>query len=346
MTLPVPCRLVLIALTLAACGSARGRSWPPAPMQARQCTNLALPRGGSEDIVVDEQAGVAFISNDPRHVKGRSGAIYTYPLDGLDTVTIAMDTTRLRRFHPHGMGLFTAENGERRLFVVNHGRRHDAVEIFRVHGARLVHETTIQDPQQLIQGNDVVPVGPRSFYVTNSQVSRTMIGRLVENVLTHGHSSVLFYDGRRFTRVAGGLTFANGVNVSADGRYLYASASRGKDLRVYARGADGKHPLVRRIRTGTGLDNIDVDSTGGLWVAAHVSLWAFVRHGQDTTRRSPSQVLFFPVVEGIPQNPVLVAGDGELPSGASVAVRRGNQLLVGSVFGELQRCTLTGTPPT
>jgi arylesterase/paraoxonase len=345
MTVPHPCRLILIALTLAACGSARGRAWPPAPMQARQCTTVALPQGGSEDIVVDEEAGVAFISNDPRHVKGRPGAIYAYPLDGRDTVVIAMDTVPLRPFRPHGMGLFTAANGERRLFVVNHGKKPDAVEIFRVHGARLVHDTTIQDPRLLVRGNDVAPVGPRSFYVTNSQVSRTEFGRAVENLLTWGHSSVLFYDGTRFTRIAGGLTFANGVNVSADGRHLYASASRGKDLRVYSR-ADGRHALVRRIRAGTALDNIEMDSTGGLWVATHSSLFAFVRHGQDTTRRSPSQVLFFPVVDGIPQDPVLVAREAELPSGASVAVRRGNQLLVGSVYGPVQRCTLTGTPPT
>jgi arylesterase/paraoxonase len=314
-------------------------------MQARHCTAVALPHGGAEDVVVDDEAGVAFISNDPRHAAGKpSGAIYAYPLSGGASVAIAMDTTPLRPFRPHGMGLFTTGNGgERWLFVVNHGRRRDAVEIFRVDGARLVHDTTIQDPQ-LIRGNDVVPVGPRSFYVTNSQASRTGIGRLVENVLTQGHSSVLFYDGTRFTRVAGGLTFSNGVNVSADRRYLYVSATRGKDLRVYTRGADGRHTLVRKIHTGTGLDNIEVDSTGGLWVAAHPSLWAFIRHGTKPERPSPSQVLFFPVVDGIPQDPVLVAEDTRLPSGASVAVPRGNQLLVGTVYGLLHRCELTGVP--
>lgn len=312
-------------------------------MHLGACTHLPLPRAGSEDIVVDERAGVAFISSDPHKSERKPhGAIYAYPLASRAAPTVATDAADIGPFRPHGMGLFTG-GGERRLFVVNHGRARDAVEIFRVDGARLVHLETLQDPQ-LIRGNDVVPVGPRSFYVTNSQVSRTGVGRGVEGLLTRGHSYVLFYDGEKFTRVANGLSFANGVNVSADGAYLYASATIGRDLRVYRRGADGTHARVRRIRTGTGLDNIEVDSTGGLWVAAHPRLGKFLGHAANPRRPSPSQVLYFPNVNGLPGDPVLVRADS-LRSGTSVAVRRGNRLLLGSVFDVAMDCELLGGPP-
>jgi arylesterase/paraoxonase len=345
MRFPLPC-LAVAALVLSACGGTKPSRWPASPqMQVRACSLIAQGTPGSEDIVVDDAGKFAFISSDPRRAdKQRSGAIYAYNLQNRGPAVLAVDTTLLRTFRPHGMGLFTASNGDRLLFVVNHGRGGEAVQIFRVNGARLELVDAIRDPA-LVRGNDVVPVGPRSFYVTNSQVSHTRFGAFFEILLTRGHSYVLFYDGEKYTRVVKGLSFANGVNVSADGTLLYVTTSVGKDIRVYRRGQDGSHMLLQRIRLGTGADNIDVDSSGGLWVAAHPNQLAFARYTAGRSEHSPSEVLYFPKVGDTLGTPMRLVPRDSLRPASSVAVRRGNRMLVGSVSDSALDCEFAGGPP-
>lgn len=312
-------------------------------MQIRSCSPIRQAAPSSEDIVV--VGNTAFISSDPqRTYKKRSGSIYAYDLTRRDSARSAVDTFPRHAFRPHGMGLLTQSNGERLLFVVNHGRGGDAIHRYRVNGTRLEPVDSFPGRPLLIRGNDVVPVGPRSFYVTNSQVSGTRLGALFEVLLKRRDSSVLFYDGKEYRTVVEGLSFANGVNVSADGRLLYVSTSVGRDLRVYRRNADSSHTLLQRIRLGTVADNIDVDSSGGLWVTAHLSQKAF---GQYTSRMrddSPSEVLYVPRTGDTLGTPQLVTRHSLRPA-TSVAVRRGNRLLIGSVSDYALDCELAGGPP-
>lgn len=311
-------------------------------MQIRACSPIRQAAPGSEDIVV--VGNTAFISSDPtRKHKKRSGSIYAYDLTTRDSARSAVDTFPRIAFRPHGMGLLAQSSAERLLFVVNHARKRDAIQIYRINDARLELDTTIRDTA-LIRGNDVVPVGPRSFYVTNSQVSRTRLGAAFEILLKRRHSSVLFYDGREYRKVVEGLGFANGVNVSADGRLLYVSTSVGRDLRVYRRNADSTHTLLQKIPLGTAADNIDVDSSGGLWVTAHLSQKAFAQYGSRLRKTSPSEVLYFPKTGDTLGTPYLVTRDSLRPA-TSVAVRRGNRLLIGSVSDYALDCELVGGPP-
>ncbi len=94
--------------------------------------------------------------------------------------------------------------------------------------------------------------------------------RGLEDYLKLRRSNVVFYDGSRFSEAASGIGYANGVNVSPDGKTIYLCAVTELALHVYDRDpASGKLLLREKIKLGTGVDNIEKDEAGGLWIGAH-----------------------------------------------------------------------------
>jgi arylesterase / paraoxonase len=247
-------------------------------------------------------------------------------------------------FHPHGIGLWTGSDGERRLFVVNHPTRAPhTVEIFRYEEERLTHLETIPADPELSSPNDLVAVGPRSFYVTNNYGARSAPGRLVEGLFRRPKSYVLYYDGSRYRKVAERLRFANGVNLSRDGHTLYVSTTLGGEVLLYRRESDGNLTWERTIEVNTGADNLEVAENGDLWIGAHPRMSTFLQYAMKLRKRSPSQVLVIPrhaAEYGPPQE--VFRDDGGLLSASSVAAVYKHRLLIGSVFEGFLLCELEG----
>lgn len=293
---------------------------------------------GAEDITIHPKAGVAFISSDHRRARLRGeqhqGAIYTYDLT-VDNPKLVNATTELaQEFHPHGISLYLDENGKTRLFVVNHRLEGDFVEIFDYSGDKLVHRESLRDPL-MTSPNDIVAVGPRSFYVTNDHGNVAALGRTLEEYLRLARSYVLYYDGRQFRIAAQGIAYANGINVTRDGAQIFVAACIGGKIKIYAREADsGALTFLTDIELGTGVDNIEQDAQGNLWVGAHPQLLAFTRHARDAKNLSPSQVLKISWREKPPKIDEVYLNRGDEISGSSVAAVYGNKLLIGSVFEE------------
>lgn len=63
--------------------------------------------------------------------------------------------------------------------------------------------------------NDIPPVGPAAFYVTNDYGNSTVLGRMAEEYLQLARSYVLYYDDQNFRKVAEALAYANGVNMTS-----------------------------------------------------------------------------------------------------------------------------------
>lgn len=83
----------------------------------------------------------------------------------------------------------------------------------------------------------------------------------------------------------------------------------------------------------TGVDNIEVDAAGDLWIGCHPQLLKFVAHAADPAKRSPSQVLRLrPKATGGYDVTELYLNDGQSYSGSTVAVPVGRRMFVGSVF--------------
>lgn len=308
-----------------------------APHFSGACRRIS-PAPGAEDITIHPETGIAFISSDDRRARMRGepsqGAIYVYDLNHPSPTLTNLTIDFEQDFHPHGISLYIDESGVEKLFVVNHRAAGDCIEIFDYSEDKLIHRESLRDAL-MTSPNDIVAVGPRSFYVTNDHGNVSALGRTLEEYLRLARSYVLYYDARQFQIVAQNIAYANGINVSRDGRQVFVAACIGGKIKIYDRDLDSGALTWRSdIDLDTGVDNIEVDANGDLWVAAHPQLLAFTRHARDAKNLSPSQVLKISLQENPPKIDEIFLDHGHMISGSSVAAVFGNRLLIGSVFEE------------
>ena len=277
---------------------------------------------GAEDITILKN-GTAIISCDDRRktLAGTlvQGSIYAYDLQ--HTAPQLMDLTAdvQFEFHPHGISVFENENGETRLAAVNHTRSGHYIELFDLRNDALIHNRTFSD-SLLVSPND--------------HGSSTEWGKTLEEYLQLAHSNVVFYDGQDFTVVASDLAYANGINISRDGTVLYVAETVGEKIALFTRDTDtNKLMFQQSLYMDSGIDNIELDSEGNLWIGSHPKLLTSTRHAKNAEKISPSQVFKVSTVENdkyAVEEIYLDTGD-EL-SGSSVASIYKNTLLIGSVF--------------
>lgn len=291
---------------------------------------------GPEDVQIDPVRKRAFISSFDRvddEGRGR-GSIFAFNID--DPLDASSWTDRTggvpERFEPHGIYLYTA-GGVSRLFVVNAAT--SAVEIYDVgDDGTLAHVRSVTE-RRLTSPNDVVAVGPDAFYVTNdTQPGReSLLGRLYF-LLRAGAGSVLFHDGQSWRVAADGLKFANGIALSPAGDRVYVAESAGGDVRTFRRDA-ATNILTEAATTPVGAapDNINVDRSGAIWVAAHPRPLSLPGYFKPRDSKSPSLVLRLDSVEGAAMRPVHVfADDGRQLSASSTAARLGDTLIIGALL--------------
>ena len=303
----------------------------------------------SEDITIDHETGLAFLSSDDRRPwfggqRGKQGAIFAYNLLSSSPHLINLTRDFAGEFHPHGIGLYIDKDGGRLLFVVNHASGKQYIEIFKLAGDILMHLETVSGPL-MFSPNDVLPVGPRQFYVTNDHGSRSKFDRMLEDYLQLGRSYVLYFDGKNFKKVDKGLKYANGINMSPNGDTVYVASTTGRAIEIYHRDkTSGSLKWEREIKLNTGPDNIEVDAHGRLWIGCHPKLLTFVKYAKDPSVHSPSQVIMIKIGEGNNDQITEVYLNNGLPiSGSSVAAYYRHNLLIGSVFDpKFLICKVTG----
>jgi arylesterase/paraoxonase len=294
----------------------------------------------SEDITIDRETGTAYVSSTDRraHMRGqpgRQGAVMAYDLTRGKPKPVKMTARFEQELHPHGLGLYHGKGGKTSIFVVNHRSYGHFVEIFDIKEGAFTHRASVEG-ELMMSPNDVIPVGPDRFYVTNDHGSKSGIARFLEEALPLKKASVLYYDGKGFATVAGGLAYANGINVSNDGKTLYVAETVGRSIHTYGINRDTGALTPRRVfEMKTGVDNIEIDDKGTLWIGAHPKLITFVRYAKNPYRMSPSQVVTLSLGEGRkPAVEEIYLSDGEEISGSSVAAVYKDNLLIGSVFDD------------
>ncbi len=302
----------------------------------RQAGTVEVIEGiyGPEDMDMDESSGRLYLSsaNRWRTQRGLSSDDAIWVLDADSNSSPRKLSTDFRgEFHPHGISLFR-QDSMAWLLVVNHNTSGNFVEAFSIVGDMLHHVRSYSD-KDMFSPNDVVAVAPDKFYVTNDHGTERGFRRTLEDYGRLPLSYVLYYNGATFTKVCQGLKYGNGINISRDGSRLFVATTTGRELYSYQRNSeDGSLTPLDNLALKTGLDNIDVDADGKLWIAAHPKLLAFVGHAKDSTKRSPSQVLkLTPSGDSYLAEEVFM-DDGSLLSGSSVAIHYKGQLFIGGVF--------------
>ena len=298
-----------------------------------EVTRIFTNMTGPEDMQVDYATGNLFISATNRReheVYLPENGIYILNLESENSPVI-LPNDYVGPFHPHGISIFR-DDSLLYVFAVNHNEHGDFVESFLYQNDSLKHLQSYSY-KDLCCPNDVVALSSDKFYVTNDHGTKKGFMRIVEDYLRIPAASLFYYNGEAFKEVAGPFLYANGVNMSNDGNYLYLTTTTGASLIVFKRLDDGA--LIEHSITDlkTGVDNIDVDNEGNLWIAAHPKLLSFVGHASDSLDYSPSQVLKLTPNESQEFEVVEVyMNDGNELSGSSVAVYYGNYVYVGGVF--------------
>ncbi len=288
---------------------------------------------GTEDIDVDRENGWMFISASDRwnlsEDRGAVDGIYLLLPDSTDIPT-KIPTTYEGGFHPHGISYFRQDSSSY-LYVVNHNLEGDFIELFEYKNDTLFHKKSIED-ETMCCPNDVVGVDTDRFYVTNDHGNATGIMRTIEDYAGLAQSYLLYYDHGVFSQAVDGLQYANGVDLSNDGTQLYVTHTTGGELLVMNRNQNtGELILNQTIDLETGVDNIDVDTQGNIWIGCHPQLLKFVGHSKDPEKLSPSQVLKISPSENYKVEEIYL-NDGAEISGSSVGVQYNGDLYIGVVF--------------
>ncbi|MFN3233307.1 MAG: SMP-30/gluconolactonase/LRE family protein [Alphaproteobacteria bacterium] len=306
---------------------------------------------GSEDITIDQNTGIAYISSVDRRDGTRQGAIFGYDLNASDAVPINLTPFEDISFQPHGISLWASPGGPGRLMVISHPARNDRVEheviVYEALGMALrevkrIVDPTPEAPQFLMNPNDLVAISPGAFYATNDHAAQTENGKMIEDLFGLSRAPIVFYDGADFQTVIEGMDLPNGISASDDARQIYIGSTMDDAVHVYDRHPDTNAlTLKQSIDTGAGVDNIERLPDGSLVLGVHPNIVQLFRYVADADIPSPGKVLAIRWDGDTPVVETLYATDGTELSGLSVAARYGNRMLIGSFLDpHFLDCTL------
>ena len=130
----------------------------------------------------------------------------------------------------------------------------------------------------LVSPNDIAMINENQFYVTNDHGSKSLTGKMIEDYLQLSRSNLVFYNGNNFKIIIDDLQYANGVNISYDRNEVYIAETIGKKISIYQRDSSTNNlDLIKSLYVNSGVDNIEIDNKGNLWIGSHPKLFDFVK---------------------------------------------------------------------
>ncbi|XP_073532581.1 serum paraoxonase/arylesterase 2-like [Phyllobates terribilis] len=320
------------------------------PVDLPNCQLLKGIEAGSEDIEILPN-GLAFIStglkfdilksfapDEPGRIlllDLKEGGLSPTPLrisEGFDTDS----------FNPHGMSLYIDEkDGSVYLFVVNHPQLKSVIEIFRFvqEENSLIHLKSVRH-ELLNSVNDIVAVGPESFYATTDYYFDSISMKTVELVIGLRWTGVVYYSPGGVRKVVTGFYSGNGIAMSNDKKFLYVADVTAHTINVYKKNKDWTLTPIKEVDLDTLVDNLSVDPvTGDIWIGAHPNAYKlFIYNSEDL----PGSEVFR--VQNIhSDNPIITkvyANNGSVIQGSSCASVYEGKLLVGTVYHRALFCQL------
>lgn len=331
----------------------RKRVWASREIKQNHLPNCHLIKGidyGSEDITI-LPSGLAFISSGlkypqtPSFAPDSPGKIFILDLEDQKPRPTELRISRgfdVDSFNPHGISTYIdKEDDTVYLFVVNHPQFRSTVEIFRFveEDYSLTHLKTVQH-ELLHNVNDIVALGPESFYATNDHYFTQHLLRSLETLFCLAWCNVVYYSPTEVKEVASGFYMANGINISPDKKYVYVSDVLDSAVHVMEMNQNYTLTPIKAIHLGTLIDNIEVDpETGDLWGGCHPNGWKFFNYNPEDL--PGSEVIQIKNIHS--EEPIVTqvyADNGNVIQGSSVATVYKGKLLIGTVFHKALYCAL------
>lgn len=248
---------------------------------------------GAEDISVIPEKGVALVSASPRkdalEVQENAGALYLVNLNSKDYQVKKLTADLNIPFAPHGISISKSDSSYT-VLAVNHTLKGHSFEVFKLQDTVLTLERTITNPA-LVSPNDIVLLDENRFYFTNDHKYEKGVGRFLEDYVGLGLSNVVYFDGKNYKEVAKGIGYANGINYDKERKLLFVASPRNFEVKVYATNKDGSLNFIEDIDCHTGVDNIEFDSEGSLWIGAHPNLLGFSSYAGGNREIAPSEII-------------------------------------------------------
>jgi len=325
---------------------------PPGDLVCRrvelQDTVTGLLVEGAEDIALDPISPRLILSaydrraDEPGGIYGVDLGVLLAPSDHLIGAPRLAPVPGGPPLRPHGFAIAPAEPDGKsaRLAIIVRTRRseggHSAqLRFFSLSESGLAPAGIAISAPSLCNANDVAALSSGAgsgWLVTADRKACGSFGRGLEDVLGGANGSVRLVRERTLNTVASDIAFANGIALSAD--RVFVAATRAKAILVFDRAAmlAGRRALLKTWPLHAAPDNLARGSDGALYITAHEDLlrYALYRSGLRASARSVI-FRFDPATGTGPQRIGISGGKGQL-QGATVALRAGGALVLGSAF--------------
>ncbi len=303
---------------------------------------------GAEDMAISREDQFMIISSDDREARrdGRPvhSGLYYLDLSAEDNSPELIRADNDVELYPHGISMIEIDSGLYRLLVVNHVLSgHEAVsaldpevrhtiEEYHLTVKNLIHIRTHEN-DFIMSPNDVVAIDDQRFYFTNDHGSKTKLGLLAEDFLGFRRSNVVYFDGSSYEIVDDGIAYANGINWDPERSLLYVASPRDFLVKVYNIQSDGTLEWSTDIDCHTGVDNIELDENGLVWIGCHPKLLIFTLYAGGSKEIAPSEIITieYSGPEDYDVQSVFLS-DGKDMSGATTAIPYEQQVYVGNVM--------------
>ncbi|OCH86369.1 calcium-dependent phosphotriesterase [Obba rivulosa] len=288
------------------------------PYNNHNCKIVEEAGNGCEKLLLDDATGLVYMtcvdmSSRPKWLPAISHLDDSGVVDGY-LATYDPDTDKVTRLNIvgktfdrglslHGFDLVhSATNpSEITLFLVNHQAPRDGnakkvgansvVEVVKgtVGSSTLIHVSTIEDPVIMTPNDIVAAPDGKAFWFTNDKGAKVGWSRELETYFPIPRTSVGFCEiGKGCKYAAQRLPGANGIAKSRTNDTFYVANTPLGQINVFEKQADNTLVLVDTITVGLAIDNLSMDSNGGLWAATFPkALWILARF-EDLTQQSPS----------------------------------------------------------
>jgi len=294
---------------------------------------IALP--GVEDMAIARVDSLLILSVDDRAARreGKEGLKGLYLIDLRDPSFVPVSLTDQLDFpfFPHGISIFQLDSAKYGLMAINHVEGKHSVEHFILEGKNLTHQKTITDPN-FISPNDLVMVAPDQFYYSNDHGYTDGLGVFAENYIGFKASNVGYFNGESAEKKVGRIGYANGIQFDATKQFLYVASVRAFQVKVYQVDENWDLTHLEDIPVGTGVDNIELDPSGNLWVGAHPNLLQFASYAAGKKPTAPSEVIQISYTSEKSTVKSIFTDTGTTISGSSVALPWGDLLFIGNVM--------------